>query len=141
MIIFSNCSSLFRPPLPNIQLISNSEKLAKLIIAFIFKHNLINTIGYRARAKIELGFTQRAWMHLRCISETPHTAFQRCLKEGLFSNLWDFLKFSIRWRLIRDVSSETSLRSLRFSQRRLWVASERLSFLTFNTFMTQAVIV
>ena len=30
------------------------------------------------------------------------------------------------WRLIKDVSSETSLRSLRFSQRRLWVASARL---------------
>ena len=30
------------------------------------------------------------------------------------------------WRLIKDVSSETSLRSLRFSQRRLWVTSARL---------------
>ena len=31
-------------------------------------------------------------------------------------------------RLIRDVSLETSLRSLRFSQRRLWVASETVIF-------------
>ena len=30
------------------------------------------------------------------------------------------------WRLIKDVSSEMSLRSLRFSQRRLRVASARL---------------
>ena len=35
-------------------------------------------------------------------------------------------------RLIKDVSSETSLRSLRFSQRCLWVASVRLQFLAFK---------
>ena len=44
--------------------------------------------------------TQPAWMHLRCISETS------------------------LGRLIRDISSETSLRSLKLSQRRLWAASE-----------------
>ena len=36
------------------------------------------------------------------------------------------------WRLIKDVSSETSLRSLRFSQRRLWVASARRESLAFK---------
>ena len=63
--------------------------------------------------------SQLAWMHLRCIFETFHTVSQRQLKEGWFANLWDFSP-----EMIKGVSSETSLRSLRFTQGRLWVASE-----------------
>ena len=63
--------------------------------------------------------TQLAWMHIRCIFEVPHTTYQRYLKEGWFANLWDVSR-----RLIKDVSSERSLRFLKFSLGRSWVASE-----------------
>ena len=70
-------------------------------------------------------YSQWAWMHLRCISETSHTASQRRLKD--VSKRADLqISETSCWRLVKDVSSETSLRSLRFSQGRLWVPSERL---------------
>ena len=74
---------------------------------------------------------QSTWMHLRCTVETSHTVSQRHLKKGWFANLRDISKRADLQisetspeRLIKSVSSETSERSLRFSQRRLWVASE-----------------
>ena len=65
--------------------------------------------------------SKSAWMHLRCISETSHAASLWHLKEDWFANLGDVLKTV---RCIKDVSSETSLRSFRPSQKRLWVTSE-----------------
>ena len=60
-------------------------------------------------------YSQPAWMHLRCISETSHAASQRHLKERWCANLWDIFRENV-WRcLLKDVSeisqafSETSL--------------------------------
>ena len=54
---------------------------------------------------------------------TPHALAQRHLKEGWFANLWD---------VSDEIDSDTSLRSLRFSQRRLWIVSETV-ILCFQT--------
>ena len=63
--------------------------------------------------------TQSAWIHLRCILRH----FIQRLRD--ISKRVDLqISETSRARLIKDVSSETSLRSLRISQRNLWVASQ-----------------
>ena len=63
--------------------------------------------------------TQSAWIHLRCILRH----FIQRLRD--ISERVDLqISETSRARLIKDVSSETSLRSLRISQRNLWVASQ-----------------
>ena len=47
---------------------------------------MITIKGFKRKSKktkkLKKKNTQPAWMHLRCISETSHTASQRHLKEG-----------------------------------------------------------
>ena len=58
-----------------------------------------------------------------CISQASLRLVIQCLRDISKRAVLQIFETS-PGRLIRDVSSETSLRYLRFSQRRLWVASE-----------------
>ena len=97
----------------------------KFLRATILKIICSHTCKHVTRFSLQLTYhwlniTQSTWMHLSCIFETSHTVSQRHPKEDWLENLWDVSR-EIDYK---DVSSETFLRSLRFSQRRLWVASE-----------------
>ena len=70
---------------------------------------------------VTMYYTVHSWHG--CISDASLRRLIQCLRN--ISKRADFqISETSPGRFIKDVSSETSLRSLRFSQRRLWIVSE-----------------
>ena len=92
---------------------------------YVFSETSLGRLNWITSLPSTCGFSKilprPAWMHIRCIFETFHTASQTHLKEGWLGNFWE-----VSERVTKDASLETTLRSLKISRRHLRVASKNV---------------